>query len=56
MTCGMGFEIKNSEYSCSRGRVVHGSDGPAGRAVSGQILPDFCGSDWLSTSDFFSFH
>ena len=34
-------------------RVVHGSDGPAGRVGSGQvtILPDFGGSGWVSTSD-----
>ena len=41
-------------------RVVHGSDGPAGRVGSGRVgsghdLPDFGGSGRVSTSDFFSF-
>ena len=39
-------------------RVVHGSDGPAGRVGSGRvtILPDFGGSGRVSTSDFLVFY
>ena len=41
-----------------RDRVVHGSDGPAGRVGSGRImiLPDFGGSGRVSTSDFLVFY
>ena len=41
----------------SQPRVVHGSDGPAGRVGLGRvtILPDFCGSGRVSTSDFLVF-
>ena len=39
-------------------RVVHGSDGPAGRVGSDRvtILPDFGGSGRVSTSDFLVFY
>ena len=51
--------FRMSEKNCGPSRVVHGSDGPAGRVGSGRvgsgrvtIFPNFGGSGRVSISDF----
>ena len=47
-------KVVNLNLICSR--VVHGSDGPAGRVGSGHDFTGFGGSGRVSTSDFLVFY